>query len=343
MGYWMLESGQNWELFGYDMRKLGRYWGAAWRDILWGYDSPLRRRFDDVVSLNQPEGAQSYQAGAPCAHVNAEFYAHLLPDELALTRQLRLPIAVESELDSVLVLEVNANSPFAAADTAYGWCHLGRDENHLKIALVIVSRSSVMTYLGKNFDAHDPGAQEIWVASAGSMVVLGGFGEHHREARYKKRLLNVALMTAVCMALLIVLVGLSTGLKRAEMQRLQTMSASIQREAAGASEMRTTLMRANEIIATANEVVLRYPNPHRELTRLSRLLEDDAHLSQLAMTGLDIKLRGQSKDAAAVMQLLTDQSAYTEVTAPQPITRIGGSGLEQFFLNMTLRKQETSQ
>ena len=31
----MLESGQNWELFGYDMRNLGRHWVEAWRDLLW--------------------------------------------------------------------------------------------------------------------------------------------------------------------------------------------------------------------------------------------------------------------------------------------------------------------
>jgi general secretion pathway protein L len=334
----MLESGQNWELFGYDMRKLGRYWSAAWRDMLWGYDSPLRRRFDDVVSLHQSEGAQSYQAGEPCTQANADFHAVLLPDELALTRQLRLPIAVESELDSVIGLEVNANSPFSATDTAYGWSHVGRDENHLKVALVIVSRSAVMTYLAKNSDSHDPSAQEVWVESSGSMVVLSGFGEHRREAKYKKRLLNVTLMIAACMVLLLALAGLSAGLKRAEMQQLQTMSASIQKDAAVASKMRTTLMRANEIITTANEVVSRYPNPHKELTRLSQLLED-AHLSQFAMGGADIKLRGQSSDAAAVMQLLTDQAAYTDVTAPQPITRIGSSGLEQFFLNMTLREE----
>ena len=107
--------------------------------------------------------------------------------------------------------------------------------------------------------------------------------------------------------------------------------------------MRITLMRANKIIATANEVVLRYPNPHKELTRLSKLLEDDAHLSQFAIGGVNLKLGGQSRDAAAVMQLLTDQPAYAEVTAPQPITRIGGSGLEQFFLNIKLREEEASQ
>lgn len=36
----MLDKSQNWELFGYDMRHLGAYWLAAWRDLLWAPDSP---------------------------------------------------------------------------------------------------------------------------------------------------------------------------------------------------------------------------------------------------------------------------------------------------------------
>ena len=84
-------------------------------------------------------------------------------------------------------------------------------------------------------------------------------------------------------------------------------------------------------------MVALYPNPHIEIARLTRLLGDDAYLSQFAMAGTEIRLRGQSADAASVMQLLTDQPEYANVSAPQAIRRVGNSGLEQFFLNMTLR------
>ena len=40
---------QQWTLFGYDTRQVGQHWLAAWRDLLWGDDSPLRQRLDEVV------------------------------------------------------------------------------------------------------------------------------------------------------------------------------------------------------------------------------------------------------------------------------------------------------
>ena len=64
----MLEKGQNWELFGYDVRRLGRYWIAAWRDLLWAHDSPVRHRLDEVVTVHGA-GRASRQGGGIIAAV----------------------------------------------------------------------------------------------------------------------------------------------------------------------------------------------------------------------------------------------------------------------------------
>lgn len=330
----MFDDSQKWELFGYDISKVGRVWLGAWRDLLWGSDSPVRKRLDEVVNLRTDAGVTSYQAGEACESLPSDFEAVLLPDELVLSRQLKLPAAVEDDLASVITLEVNANSPFAEGDTAHGWRLVGRDSNHLDVILVIVSTSAVMTHLAKKYDTHDPSGQEIWVSVDGAKVVLRGFGEVRRDRRYRQSLTRMALLLLAVVVIVPLILGASAVAKRLEMQRLQEMAAVVQREAAQASEMRSTLMRANANIAAANEVVSQYPNPHLEITRLSGLLADDAFLSQFAMNGRDIRLRGQSADAASVMQLLTDNPAYVNVTAPQAITRIGGSGLEQFFLNL---------
>ena len=187
----MFESEQNWELFGYDMRNVGRHFVAAWRDFLWAFDSPIRTRLDEAVVVQSSEGEAVYQAGEACTAVNAECRAILLPDDLVLSRFLRLPMAVESDLDSVISLEVNANSPFSTDDTASGWRVVERGEEFIQVALVIVSRSAAMTYVGRQFDSHDPHAQEVWVECDGNMVVLEGFGEGMRADRYKRRLVRV--------------------------------------------------------------------------------------------------------------------------------------------------------
>ena len=68
----MIEADQKWELFGYDTRQVGRHWTAAWRDLLLGYDSPVRRRLDDVVSLRAESGSACYQAGNGCPYSVAQ-------------------------------------------------------------------------------------------------------------------------------------------------------------------------------------------------------------------------------------------------------------------------------
>ncbi|RLA49011.1 MAG: general secretion pathway protein GspL [Gammaproteobacteria bacterium] len=332
----MLEAGQNWKLFGYDMRQLGGHWLAAWRSLVWDDDSPLRKRLDEVVCLRGDGDPVLYQAGKVSAQASFECEAVLLPDALALSKSLRLPAAAEGDLGAVLALEVNANSPFSADDTAYGWQLVTRDEALLQLVLVIVSKSAVMAYLGRQYDIHDAHALEIWAAADGAMVVLRGFGEHKREARYRKRLRRCGVMLVVSAVFILLIAGVAAGAMRAELLQVEALADSARSDAVQASRMRTSLALANETIDAANRIVGLYPNPHYEIARLTRLLDDDAHIVQFAMSGREIRLRGRAADASAVMQKLTDEPAYAEVTAPQAIVKVGNTGLEQFSLNINL-------
>ena len=247
-----------------------------------------------------------------------------------------MPLAVESDLDAALALEVNAHSPFAADDTAFGWLVVAREESHLQLVLVIVSMSAVMAYLGRQYDIHEPHAREVWAGVDGSMVVVRGFGERARESRYRKRLRRCGLMLAVSASLLLALAGVAAGVERAQLSQLESLAESAQQEAAEASRLRASLAVAGDTISAANTISGRYPNPHYEIARLTQLLGDDAHVLQFAMNGREIRLRGQAVDAASVMQKLTDEDAYAEVRAPQAIVKVGNSGLEQFSLNIIL-------
>ncbi|MEE4144976.1 MAG: hypothetical protein V2I26_09260 [Halieaceae bacterium] len=330
----MLDKGQNWELFGYDMRHLGRYWTAAWRDMLWAHDSPVRKRLDEVVALDTGHGSTCYQAGAVCSgQADAACAAILLPDDLVLSKQISLPQQAESELDSMLELEVRASSPFGAADTCWGWAVVGRDDAVIRVALAIVSASATMAFLGRKYDIHDSRAREVWAQAAGVMVVLQGFGEGLREQRYRRRLLQSAGLLAVIAVLLLAMAGAAALFKGVELQRMEAMLAATTREAAEASRLKTLLAVSSETIGAANEVVARYPNPHAEIARLTRLLGDETSVSSFSMAGQDIRLRGRAADAALVMQQLTDEAGYGEVQAPQAFSRVS-DGQEQFYLNI---------
>ena len=91
----MLESAQKWDLFGYDMRNLGRHWLSAWRDVLWAPDSPIRERLDEAVWVRREDGEVYYQAGKRSDTVATIYSAILLPEQLVLSKMLDLPAAVE--------------------------------------------------------------------------------------------------------------------------------------------------------------------------------------------------------------------------------------------------------
>lgn len=337
----MLEAGQNWELFGYDMRQLGQHWSAAWRDLLSADDSPVRERLDGVVQLQDGDVTSLYQAGRLTAQAPYESQAILLPEELSLVRHLRLPLSAESYLESALALEVNANSPFAADDTGYGWRLLTRDETHLDIALVIVSVSTVMAYLARHYDTHDPLAQEVWSQVDEHMVLVHGFGEKTRADNYRRRLVRCGLGIAAAALALLLIVAVAAGAKRAELAQIQKMAAEVQEDAAQASAMRSSLALANETIASVNSIIAELPNPHAELARVTALLDDDVSVTRFSMKGPELRLEGRAVDAASVMQKLNSEPGYGEVSAPQGITKVGNTGLEQFSLNIVMRDGES--
>lgn len=333
----MFESGQNWELFGYDMRNLGKHFNAAWRELLWAYDSPIRSHLDEPVNLRSPAGVRCFQAGKPSGESKTHCAAVLLPDDLVLTRRLRLPVAVEADLESVLALEVNSNSPFAAADTGFGWALVARDEHFLHLVLVIVSLSSAMTYIGHEYDSHNAQAQEAWVEVDDQMIVVRGFGEGRREECYRRRLFKVGAMLAAAAVVLLVIAGVGAGFKKLELESLQAMASVAEREAEQATRMRAALNSANETAGEVGQVSRLYPSPHLELARLSKLLADDAYVERLSVNGQEIDLRGRAADAADIMQLLTKQPEYAAVTAASAIRKIPGTDVEQFHLKIQLR------
>lgn len=338
-----MNGDQQWYLFGYDMRQVGRHWLAAWRDLFWGLESPVRRHLDEVVLVERDGSTRAYQSGEPLPEGAAPASACrgvCLPDDLVLHKRLSLPRAVESDLPTALAIEVAASSPFAADDTAWGWRLAERSEQVIAVDLAIAARSSVMGFLGRDHDSHDATAQEVWAAVPGGMAVLSGFGEARREALYRRRLGRVGAMLGACLVLVLAVAGVYAGGKQLELARVTALAAERSRAAGDVTELRESIADANRQILAARELIARYPNPHEELTRLTRLLGDDAWVAHFSANGPDLRIRGRAGDAAAVMQTLSSEVAYAEVTAPQAISRVGNSEEEQFYLDIRLNRAD---
>lgn len=327
-----------WTVFGYDVRTLGRHWHAAWRDVLYASDSPLRVRLDEPVRLIRDDGAVLFQGGRirDAAPESAICEAVAVPEALCLARTITLPAAAESELDAVLALEIAANSPFDDRDTVSGWAELARSDESLTIALVVAARPALLQWLHGRHGERAATDTELWAEHAGTWVRLRGFGEGRREGLYRRRLARVAVYGGMALALLYLIAGLFVLQQRLVLQQLDAAQRQLVVQASDASAQREALLAANESIVEANALIERHPNPHVEIARLTQLLGDDAFLAHFSMRGRDLRLRGRAADAAAVMQVLSGQPVFSSVTAPQAITAVGNTGLEQFYLDLRL-------
>ncbi|MDA8658837.1 PilN domain-containing protein [Luminiphilus sp.] len=333
-------AGKNqFEVFGVDVRDYGQLWLAAWRDFLFGDDSPIRTALDSKVILKHADGTSAcYQAGRQVTDASASAEAYAISDDLVLSRTLTLPSIAEADLEAALHLEVSACSPFNHDDTASGW-RISRGENRhiLTVDLVIASRTAVMGFLGKHFNVIDPSAPEVWGSTGAHWVRLNGFGEMARESDYRRRLVRSGALVTVCFALILSLAGLSVIFAERELAGLEALQDETARAAQGAIASRDELAATNVAIGELNKLRKLLPSPQAELFRLTQLLPDSAYVTQLTQEGRSIRLRGRGADAASLQQAMTQEPAFNQVTAPQAISKVGNTGLEQFFLDIKLK------
>lgn len=327
------------EVFGVDVRDYGQLWLAAWRDLLFGDDSPIRGALDSQVTLRHADGSSvTYQAGKEVAGARATHEALAIPEDLVLSRTLTLPSIAEADLEPALQLEIAACSPFALDDTAAGWrVTRGGDLATLTVELVIASRSAVMGFLGEHFNVVSPGAAEVWAKVGDHWVCVRGFGEAGRERHYLRRLVRTGGLVLASFALILCLAGLSVLLSERELAKLELLREEALREAGDAIALRDELAATNTVIGELNKLSRQHPNPQMEFLRLTELLPDSAYITQYTQDGRKIRVRGRGTEAASLQQALTQQTAFKSVTAPQAISRVGSTGLEQFFLDIELK------
>ena len=342
----MLEASQPWSLFGFDIRLGLHYFRAGWQDFLWGDTSVVLGAIDEVVAAQLASGEVRYfKAGKmvenPQSPDDVATRAVVLPDQLALCKTLTVPAAAEADLASMLALEVTSSSPFPKVDTCYGWLIADRRSDDILVRLVITSKSAVMAYIAANREHEAIGACEVWAQVADRMVVVSGFGEAPRLQRNRRRLGRMAAIVAYCLLAVMLLVALAAGAKYLEMRKVRATQEQVEEAASDAEVLRTALASSKSMITEINKLLAAHPSPHRELQRLSALLDDDTWLGMVEIQGSTIKIEGESSDASAVMQKLLDQPAYARVEAPVAI-RKSGTDSEHFVLKLTLAGGEGS-
>lgn len=332
-----LSSKNQWELFGFDLSQISGLFGRVWRDVFWTYHSPVRQKLDEPVV------AHRWHMDAPALlSANADnCQAIVLPDSHVLICQLTLPRAALANLPHIVAAEVTAASPFLADDTAVGQRVDDTGGKTVTLTLALASRAGVMSLLRSVNPEVAADDYEIWADSQDKIIVLEGFAEPQRNARYLQRLTRLSIYSVVALLALLVLLALPWVYQT---YRLNNVEAELQQsrlEARSAMQLRTQLADNNRRINVLQNEVNTAAKPLAPLMVLTTSLADDTWLGNYEQAGNTLTIDGFANDAAALIQQLTASTYFNGVKPLSAIRKVGRDGVERFRLELQLPLSQT--
>lgn len=330
----------NLRLFGFDLGRTVGLLRQGWAGLLrWPFFSfltpkePVRVTRSDRSSITVD--ARQLVAPVPL-ECPALFSAHAVPGELCLFHGARLPHLVDEDILEALSLQVNGLSPFPADDTVWGWRINRVADEGLFLSCAMASRKQLQVHLESRVSADERLAPEIWAEDDKGFIVLKGFGEQRRISRarkYRNRMVVLALGASVAIAAIPAAHLLQV---RARVFDAQEQLLVLQSEAAPFIAARDRLLEDGERAGGVRDFIQSNVNPVWMLETLTELLPDDAHLNRFDLDGRRVRIAGQAKDGAALMEALRARSEFAELRALSPITR-GRDGLDVFNLELLVR------
>ena len=259
-----------------------------------------------------------------------------LPAQMALVREVSLPLAAEENLREVLGFEMDRQTPFRAGDVYFDYQVLERDRvaQQLNVRLMVARRALVEPLISglSLWDlepapgaAHGDDSDVVWLQFLpASFRTAKPFGVN-------------ALLAAVVIALAGYLLYLPIASQSEQRDALQMELDKVRREAAETVRLRETLDARGASVAMLTEARASRPAMVEILEALSQLLPDHTFLSRLEVRRSEVTLQGSSQAASALIALLESDPRLSNVRFASPVTRDARSGGERFHITASVR------
>ena len=342
----MASAGDNtsqWSLFGLDLERYLRSIALGVHQLFWGSESGLQRLFlPQSLLLGDTQHLDMRDAESFCLLVDSsaslDSTSVLLPDDLVLTKLIELPVIAEPDLESLVRLEAELNSPFPVEDTSCGYRILSRDELQLTLILAIASRNAIESYLDvMRADARfDSGRTEVWASHEGRLVQFAGFGEAQRKTDYLAKVSRSAMKVGLLSLAMAVIVWWPAWALSIKEQQLQELLAETEMRAGTATAARNSLIDMEDRLTAASAFYADRLLYDRWLDHVAALTPDSAYFTSMSFDKDRLTIAGQAANAAELQTTLANAEILSEVTAPSAFTRDRRTDKERFTLTMQL-------
>ncbi|MFY2763303.1 PilN domain-containing protein [Arenimonas sp. MALMAid1274] len=325
---------------------------ARWRALVEGDDQRLclRRQGDEVELLAAAARGDTVLGRLPLDDETALDTARqrlddsatprwlLLPASLVLRRRLLLPVAAEARLREVLAFELDRQTPFSADQVSYQGRILARDANgqQLHVELLVLPRARLEAELQALGPMADGLAGVDVEEPDGRRLGLNLLPDADRDARMDPAARLNRILAVVAVACLLGTLLLTLHNRDARLDALRAQVEAANQEARQARQVRNQLevsVQAANFLATTRAG---RPTMVEALDELTRRIPDDTVLDKLAITGSNVVMVGQSRDAAGLVPLLQASRLVSEPALSGSVQADARGGADRFTLTLNL-------
>jgi len=265
----------------------------------------------------------------------------LLDQSSVLRKEVKLPLAAESNLSQVLAFEMDRQTPFKASGVYFDWKVLDRaaSPGQMRLELFVVPRPEVERALdilaGRGLTLAG-----IDVVDDGRSQGLNLLPPERRVRIVNRRArLNLALGLA-SVVLLVAVMTQSLYLRAHQVSELEQAIADVQGEARKVTNIRKQIEDTGEAAGFLATRRAASPLAIELLADITRLLPDDTYLDRLVIGQDNVQMQGKSRNAQQLIERV-NTSELLSAAAFRGSTRLDArTGLEIFELNASVAQRE---
>jgi len=261
----------------------------------------------------------------------------LLDSKQVLHKEMKLPVAAETNLQQVLSFEMDRQTPFRANEVYFDWRMLppGQDAGEIHLELLVAPRRAVDPLLEK-LAARGLAPAGVDVEQADRIAGVNLLPvERRQNPLHPRARLNFALAGAVVVLLIAVMVQ-SLGARADRVFLLEEAIAEVQDEARRVQRLKEQVADTSEAASFLTRKRSESPLAIEVLAEVTQLLPDGTYLDRLVVGEGSVVMQGKSGNAQQLIELV-NRSDMFDAAGFQGSTRLdAASGLEIFEVSSQL-------
>lgn len=258
----------------------------------------------------------------------------LLDGAGVLRKEVRLPIAAESNLHQVLRFEMDRQTPFRAEDVYFDWKVLGHDKEagQVRVDLAVVPRTEIDS-TSEVLAKRGLGISGVDVLHDSQPLGLNLLPSDRRAKIVNRKTRLNQMLAAGSVALIALFMVLSLYLRAHQVAEYEEAIESVRSEALRVQRIRDQI---NDTMESAGFLAQRRnatPLAVDVLADVTNTLPDDTYLDRLVVGGNTVQMQGKSQNAQQLIQLV-NASPMMDAAGFRGSTRIDArTNLEIFEIN----------